>query len=204
MKDLETGSLWSHILGEAMRGPLKGQKLQILPGIVMTWDEWRTMHPHTTVWIMERKPLDFAINTLRAGEKYVYGVRIGTQAKAWDYSYLRQHPVIEESIENHPIWVVHEKDSGFTRIYSRFLQNQVLNLVSQDDHMLTVLSSDGTLWDLKSGIALEGPLKGEILTIKPGIISFASSWRFFYPASLYNAEKVAEESEFQGMGDTRN
>lgn len=204
MRDLETGSLWSHILGEAMRGPLKGHKLEILPGIVMTWGEWRTIYPHTTAWIMERKPMEFAIHTLKSGKKYVYGVRTGTFAKAWDFDYLRQNPVIEESIDNNPIWVVHEKNSGFTRIYSRYLGNRELKGVEQDADRLTVLSSDGTRWDLKSGTALEGPLKREALTIKPGIISFASSWRYFFPESLYNAEKVPEESEFQGAANTGN
>jgi hypothetical protein len=31
MRNVETGSLWSHILGEAMQGDLKGTTLQPLP-----------------------------------------------------------------------------------------------------------------------------------------------------------------------------
>ena len=31
MLDQETKSLWSHILGQAMRGPLKGTRLEVIP-----------------------------------------------------------------------------------------------------------------------------------------------------------------------------
>ena len=31
--DAETKSLWSHILGRAMRGPLEGETLEVLPGL---------------------------------------------------------------------------------------------------------------------------------------------------------------------------
>ena len=33
MVDQETGSLWSHLLGRAMSGPMKGTNLKTLPGL---------------------------------------------------------------------------------------------------------------------------------------------------------------------------
>ena len=45
MQDLETGSLWSHITGEALEGELAGTMLEILPSIQTTWGEWRAAHP---------------------------------------------------------------------------------------------------------------------------------------------------------------
>ena len=32
--DAETKSLWSHILGRAMQGPLEGETLEALPGLM--------------------------------------------------------------------------------------------------------------------------------------------------------------------------
>jgi hypothetical protein len=40
MQDAETGSLWSHIRGEAMQGELKGTKLVPLSTELVTWEAW--------------------------------------------------------------------------------------------------------------------------------------------------------------------
>ena len=49
MIDEETGSLWSHLLGEAMQGPLQGTQLEAVPSEMVTWESWRREHPQTTV-----------------------------------------------------------------------------------------------------------------------------------------------------------
>ena len=54
MQDLETKSLWSHLLGQAMSGQIKGAQLQQLPGDMVTWEAWRREHPDTTVLNMSR------------------------------------------------------------------------------------------------------------------------------------------------------
>jgi hypothetical protein len=38
MYDQRTESLWSQIAGAAVRGPLTGQRLQLVPSIISTWD----------------------------------------------------------------------------------------------------------------------------------------------------------------------
>jgi hypothetical protein len=45
MLDIETRSLWSHILGEAMAGELKGQLLKPIPSDMVTWAAWKRDHP---------------------------------------------------------------------------------------------------------------------------------------------------------------
>ena len=47
--DKSTESLWSQIKGEAVAGPLTGQRLEALPSVVTTWDSWRKAHPDTLV-----------------------------------------------------------------------------------------------------------------------------------------------------------
>ena len=54
MMDVETGSLWSHILGEAMQGELKGTQLDSLPCDMVTWEAWLREHPKTTVLNLSR------------------------------------------------------------------------------------------------------------------------------------------------------
>ena len=49
MMDEETGTLWSHVTGEAMEGPLAGRRLATSPSVQTTWAEWRAAHPGTRV-----------------------------------------------------------------------------------------------------------------------------------------------------------
>ena len=49
MQDVETGSLWSHVTGEAMEGPLSGASLAMIPSVQTTWSEWVAAHPDTRV-----------------------------------------------------------------------------------------------------------------------------------------------------------
>lgn len=47
MQDLETGTLWSHLTGEALDGELVGTQLEIIDAVQTTWAAWRDRHPDT-------------------------------------------------------------------------------------------------------------------------------------------------------------
>jgi len=47
--DRESNSLWSQILGQAISGPSKGEKLQIVPTAHTSWEDWIGRHPDTRV-----------------------------------------------------------------------------------------------------------------------------------------------------------
>jgi len=47
MQDLETGTLWSHLTGEALEGELAGTQLEIIGAVQTTWSAWRDRHPDT-------------------------------------------------------------------------------------------------------------------------------------------------------------
>ena len=49
MYDKGTDSLWIHVTGEAVTGPLKGNKLQFFPSVVTSWKAWKKKYPHTGV-----------------------------------------------------------------------------------------------------------------------------------------------------------
>lgn len=54
MRDRETGSYWPIMTGRAESGPLAGTRLQELPvGAKMPWEEWKRLHPDTTVLSVE-------------------------------------------------------------------------------------------------------------------------------------------------------
>jgi uncharacterized protein DUF3179 len=51
--DVETGSLWSQLLSEAVTGTLAGMRLRMLPAANSTWGAWRALHPNTLVLSFE-------------------------------------------------------------------------------------------------------------------------------------------------------
>ena len=100
MQDEETGTLWSHITGEALDGELAGERLAIIPGVQTTWEAWREVHPDTRLLVKdaevgssryesyfddpERTGL-FRANWLQErlpGKELVYGIRRGPHAVA--------------------------------------------------------------------------------------------------------------------------
>jgi Protein of unknown function (DUF3179) len=49
MYDRQTDSEWPQLLGTAIRGPLKGQRLATVPLVWASWKAWRATHPDTRV-----------------------------------------------------------------------------------------------------------------------------------------------------------
>ena len=47
--DRQTESLWSQMMSQAVSGPLRGTRLQMLPLIHTTWSDWLAEHPDTLV-----------------------------------------------------------------------------------------------------------------------------------------------------------
>ena len=95
MLDLETRSLWSHILGEAMDGELKGAQLEIIPADMMTWEAWKKQHPKTTVLSLSPTRFRNYRNSFYAQrpDRFVYGVVIDGSAYHFPWPSLTKHPV---------------------------------------------------------------------------------------------------------------
>ena len=49
MYDRETETLWSQFLGQAVEGPLRGTRLELIPSQLTTWLEWREQNPEHLV-----------------------------------------------------------------------------------------------------------------------------------------------------------
>jgi Protein of unknown function (DUF3179) len=54
MRDEQTGSLWSGVIGEAMEGALKGKRLKQVPATYAFWFAWKDYYPNTTIYGEER------------------------------------------------------------------------------------------------------------------------------------------------------
>ena len=45
IQDRETGTIWSGLTGEAVRGPLAGEQLEVLPSFAVFWFAWSDFYP---------------------------------------------------------------------------------------------------------------------------------------------------------------
>lgn len=179
MRDLETGSLWSHILGECMRGELEGEELELIPAEMTTWKQWRADHPDTTILDMSPTAKRFDSEFYRDPAKFVYGVKVAGQPKAYPFPYLEKHPVVQETIAEVPVLVAFEKESSSTVIFDP----GELRFADQLRDGKLIEKKTGSRFDPSTGICTSGSLEGDALKKLDGIISYRRAWQEFYPAS---------------------
>ena len=183
MIDKETGSLWSHILGEAMRGTLKGAILKSLPSAMTDWKSWREKHPKTTVVLLSRTSRKFQKNYYRNPKAFVMGYVSGEHARAWSFDRLRKHPVINDRIGVKPLLVTFYAGSNAPYLFDRTVDGKPLTFESRDRKVLDTATRSE--WDYATGRCLRGKLRGKQLTPLPGIVSFRRAWERFHPKTEY-------------------
>src|SRR5262249_22247365 len=75
MYDRQTGSLWSHFLGAAVQGPLRGTRLRFVPSTCTAWGAWRRDHPNTLVLDTGEGDSDSYASYYRSSETGILGTR---------------------------------------------------------------------------------------------------------------------------------
>lgn len=193
MSDVETKTLWSHILGKAMRGELKGTVLESIPSTMTDWKSWKKDHPQTTVVNMSRtagpgKRLNFDNKFYGkfGWEKFVIGYADGGEARAWKYPDLKNRPVINDKFGKKSLLVTFNKKNGASYLFDRTVDETTLEFALENDKLID--RGTKSVWDRGTGKCLSGPMKGKQLTPIAGIISFARAWKTFHPESTYWSE----------------
>ncbi|RMF84387.1 MAG: DUF3179 domain-containing protein [Nitrospinota bacterium] len=210
MYDHQTGSLWSHLTGEAITGAKRGTRLRVLPAMQTTWKLWRALHPETLVIAKSRSPYlrDYSrdpyegyyyssrtgvIPPLRRDQRlnpkeYIIGVRIAGKAKAYPFSLLNTHPVINDSFQGTPLLVVFSRESATGMVFRRTLAGKVLtfSLAGEGKGEVILLrdAETGSLWSGLTGTAQQGPLQGKSLIPLPLTYAFWFGWKDFYPDTV--------------------
>lgn len=176
MFDKQTESEWLHVTAECMLGPLKGKRLEILPTQLLSWQEWRSRYPNTTVmkdsesW--QSQPTennDFANRRLR--ERIGLNVLIDEESKLFPFSLLESAKVINDEVNGVPIVAAYVTNAKSAVSWSRSFGARILKFRSRDTAVGFRLADLGTesIWDPLTGIAVSGPLKGGQLKPLVGI-----------------------------------
>jgi len=182
MKDLETGSLWSHLLGRAMSGPLKDTELESIPSVMTDWKTWRTEHPDGTVLNLLRTSLDYLREFYHDRSQFVIGVADGP-ARAWPFDQLARQPVVNDEFNKEPVLVIFMAESSTAMIYHRRAGDRTLSFANESGKLID--RETGSQWEPASGKAIAGQLAGQVLPRAVGVVSYRRAWDSFHPDSEY-------------------
>ena len=177
--DHETGSVWSQPLGQALKGPYKGTRLEMIPVAVLPWKSWRNEHPDTLVLKVDNRfeltydPFEFTQDI------YVLGVSLGEDAKAYPWPAVSAEVAVNDRLGEVPLLVYANSETRAAHIYVRRAGGRELEFVWRDGALTDV--ETGSTWDPGIGRAVEGELRGEVLKQVPYATAFDWAWADFYP-----------------------
>ncbi len=203
MFDRSTRTLWSNLTGEPVMGPLAAgatpPSLTALPLVTTTWRDWRTRHPNTTVMVgdpavAKRYGYDYRpgkADARRAGVSFpvprtdarlpaneeVWGLRLGTAAKAYVVRALLAAGVLNDAVGNENIVLIADAASGALRAYRRGPQRFRAGRAGE------LVDELGTRWKVGEGALVPVTGKDDPLPRVPGVPSFWFGWQAFYPGS---------------------
>lgn len=170
--DHDTGSIWSQPLGEAIAGPRKGDKVDLLPVAFTTWGAWIEANPETLALIAPAGSSGFDL------EDFLIVVDFDTETVAYEVTEVQRRAVINDDVAGVPIAVVADPaDPQRWVVFSRQLDDEVVELEVRDGVLVDVRTS--TAWDPVRGLALSGELDGEALNRLPAITSFPGDYPTF-------------------------
>lgn len=219
MYDHQTDSLWSHVAGQAITGPMQGTKLHMLPTTRTDWGTWKRLHPQTFVIDPLKSPhrRDYSVDpyegyyysddtgvipTRREDQRlnpkaFVIGVRLDRVIKAYPFAHLSQEPVVNDTIANTPVVVVFRERNATGLVFNRRVGERVLTFVpavSGAGEPLTMRDEQtGSVWSGVEGVALEGGLKGKRLEQIPATYAFWFAWKDYYPqTAVYGEERQTQ------------
>ena len=197
MYDEQTDSLWSQFLGEAVEGPLKETKLELVPSQLVTWSAWKQEHPDTQVldprdgpppphWFFRYGAESRLLGGARppgrlSEEELILGLVGETTQRAYPYRHLRDAPVVNDTFEGRPIVAVLDVDMGNAALYERTVSGTTLTFDQAEDPWRMIDRETGSTWLKATGEALIGELSGAVLPTAPHISSYWYAWSDYYP-----------------------
>jgi len=177
--DHETDSIWSQPWGRALRGPLKGVQLNLLPFQLTTWERWKEAYPNTQVMTDDLQRL--TVRTQGFQPNFVIGLVLGEHSKAYYYTDVERQGVVNAMLGETPalIWAWAE----IYQAYARQIDGQILTFTFDGEYLID--QETASHWDPNLGLAISGPLAGKSLKPIPSLSSYDWAWVDFYPNSEF-------------------
>ena len=200
MYDRLTDSYWSQALGLAITGELTGDELEIIPFDVITWSDWKTLHPDSKVLTTETGHIRaygadpygnyytddrimFPVENMDERmhpKEIILGFHIDDVHKAYKQFDLQNMVVTNDNIGNTPILLT-SLFSGNARAFDRTLNGETLDFEFTEGKILD--AQTGSEWNY-DGKAISGPNSGKSLERLPFSPGFWFEWVAFHPDTL--------------------
>ena len=204
MYDHQTNTLWSQLVAQAIKGAQSGARLQLLPSSMMAWSEWRKLHPDTT--ILSAAALDRDSNEVidpyagyyrssAAGfetadggndqlppKALVIGINHGSFVKAYPLQAIADRLVVNDTIGDLQLLLSFDEALGNAAVFAvkiPELQGAEFGVPNQAGEAIDDQSA--SVWDLREGVAISGPLEGQKLERMATTLVFWFAWSGIYP-----------------------
>ncbi len=185
MRDDETGSWWQQVTGEAIQGPLKGQRLRPVFHDELTFGLWkrekpegRVLRPNEQLAQAEKYvPADWeermvkvpvatsvAIDKSLEPRMLIIGVKVNGVAKAYPLDALVKQNLILDDVAGVPLFIVLGDDKRSVRAFDSSLDGRKLEffLKPNTSTFAMVDAETGSEWDF-TGKGTGGQLNGRQL-----------------------------------------
>jgi hypothetical protein len=201
MQDDQTGSWWQQVTGEALHGPLKGRRLELVFHDEISFADWKREHPRGRVL----KPDDSApwrkfsenweedtarlpvVTPVGKGDplqprEVVAGVRIGNGAKAYPLPALQKQSPVEDVVGGTPVILVVGEDGRSVRAFERTLDGREIHLFRKTGAtpLRLVDAETASEWSF-AGEAVTGPLQGKKLGKVFVLKDYWFDWKAYNP-----------------------
>jgi hypothetical protein len=203
MRDEETGSWWQQVTGEAIHGPLKGQRLRPVFHDELTFGLWKQEQPAGRVlrpneellkageyapanWEerMTKVPVttSFAVDKSLEPRTLVVGLKVNGVSKAYPFAALVKQSLILDEVGGVPIFIVIGDDKKSVRAYERTVDGRKLEFfVKQNATPLTLVDAEtASEWDF-TGKAIAGALSGKQLNKIAVLNDYWFDWQAYNP-----------------------
>ena len=196
MIDRETGSIWTHLDGKAIQGPMEGKRMTMVPLPQMTWVDWKQSQPDTmilspdTPFANRYRPVQIARyrqNEDRFGDDrlaanaLVVGVEVKGSFKGYPIAELRvAGGVINDTLNDQSIVVIYDSVSQTGMAYSRANGEELEFYNASNEGFEFRDRTTDSLWN-QQGHAVAGILAGRALDFVPSFISEWYGWSGYHP-----------------------
>jgi hypothetical protein len=208
MRDEETGSWWQQVTGEAIYGPLKGQRLRAVFHDELTFGLWKREKPEGRVlrpneeiaragkyvpanWEerVAKMPVTTSVAVDRSLEPrtVVVGITANGVSKAYPFDAVVKQSLILDAVGSVPIFVVIGDDKKSVRAFERTVDGRKLEVfVKANASPLTLVDAEsGSEWDF-TGRSIAGPQSGRRLKRVAVLSDYWFDWMTYHPqTSVY-------------------
>ena len=205
MRDEETGSWWQQVTGEAIQGPLKGQRLRPFFHDELTFALWkreqpagRVLRPNEEIaragkyapanW--EERMAKVPVTTSVALDKsleprtLVIGLSVNGSAKAYPFEAVLKQSLILDDVGGVPIFIVVGDDKRSVRAYERSVDGRKLEFFVKPNasSVMLVDAETGSEWDF-TGTAISGQVHGKQLQKVAILNDYWFDWMTYHPGT---------------------